>query len=351
MAKATPQPRSWPPGQGLRQQEARDDGGSERNILREPRSASRSLQQQQSSGVRAGHHHRRRWLLLRRHGLDHLQVRAGAVRLRRHIRRPWSVPLGLQSRRPQLPHRLNGTDGQPIEGRVAEWNEGDEQRKLPNVDHVQPGVTVEGATITAPEDSPNTDGIHLHMSRGVSVTGSTMRTGDDCISIGQGVSNVWIENIKCGPGHGISIGSLGASPGEAGVQNVTASLVVFTGTQNGFRVKTWANPYAGFVKDVTFEHATMNNVQNPIVIDQNYCPGNGNCPNKISGVTFSDVQGTSATLVAVTLDCSRSNPCTGIELNNIKLTYKGKGGQQAQSICSNAKGKNSGFVVPPSCLR
>ncbi|KAG0485110.1 hypothetical protein HPP92_009189 [Vanilla planifolia] len=178
------------------------------------------------------------------------------------------------------------------------------------------GVTVEGATITAPEDSPNTDGIHLHMSRGVSVTGSTMRTGDDCISIGQGVSNVWIENIKCGPGHGISIGSLGASPGEAGVQNVTASLVVFTGTQNGFRVKTWANPYAGFVKDVTFEHATMNNVQNPIVIDQNYCPGNGNCPNKssgikISGVTFSDVQGTSATLVAVTLDCSRSNPCTG----------------------------------------
>ncbi|KAG0485094.1 hypothetical protein HPP92_009173 [Vanilla planifolia] len=77
-------------------------------------------------------------------------------------------------------------------------------------------------------------------------------------------------------------------------------LVVFTGTQNGFRVKTWANPYAGFVKDVTFEHATMNNVQNPIVIDQNYCPGNGNCPNKISGVTFSDA-GTSATLVAVTL--------------------------------------------------
>ncbi|KAG0485106.1 hypothetical protein HPP92_009185 [Vanilla planifolia] len=175
-----------------------------------------------------------------------------------------------------------------------------------------PGVTVEGATITAPEDSPNTDGIHLHMSRGVSVTGSTMRTGDDCISIGQGVSNVWIENIKCGPGHGISIGSLGASPGRP-VQNVTASLVVFTGTQIGFRVKTWANPYAGFVKDVTFEHATMNNVQNPIVIDQNYCPGNGNCPNKssgikISGVTFSDVQGTSATLVAVTLDCSRSNP-------------------------------------------
>jgi polygalacturonase len=28
-------------------------------------------------------------------------------------------------------------------------------------------------------------------------------TGDDCISINQGTTHVWIQRIACGPGHGI----------------------------------------------------------------------------------------------------------------------------------------------------
>ncbi|PKA64283.1 Polygalacturonase [Apostasia shenzhenica] len=217
------------------------------------------------------------------------------------------------------------------------------------------GVTMQGLTITAPANSPNTDGVHVHMSTGVTITGSAMRTGDDCISLGPGVTDAWIYNIRCGPGHGVSIGSLGGSPGEPGVENVTVSSVVFTGTQNGFRVKTWANPYGGFVKDILFQHATMIDVQNPIVIDQNYCPKN-NCPNnnsgiKISGVKFSDVEGTSTTEVAVKLDCSQSNPCQGIELDNIKLRYSGENMQaEAQAFCRNVQGRSTGYMIPPSCL-
>ncbi|KAK8970960.1 hypothetical protein KSP40_PGU003348 [Platanthera guangdongensis] len=93
------------------------------------------------------------------------------------------------------------------------------------------GIKVEGATITVPGHSPNTDGIHNHRSTGVSITGSTIATGDDCISFRDGVDNAWMENINCGPGHGISMGSLGNSAGKAGVQNVTVSSVVFSGTQ------------------------------------------------------------------------------------------------------------------------
>ena len=65
------------------------------------------------------------------------------------------------------------------------------------------------------------------------------------------------------------------------MQNVTVKTVTFTGTQNGVRIKTWAKPSNGFVRGVLFQHATMINVQNPIIIEQNYCPDNTNCPNQV----------------------------------------------------------------------
>ncbi|XP_073007522.1 polygalacturonase-like [Typha latifolia] len=215
------------------------------------------------------------------------------------------------------------------------------------------GVTVKGAKFLAPGDSPNTDGIHVQMSSFVNILSSTMKTGDDCISMGAGTSAVWIEGINCGPGHGISIGSLGGSPQELGVQNITVTSVVFSGTQNGLRIKTWGKPYNGYVKGVVFQHAVMNDVQNPIVVDQNYCPGNINCPGqssgiKISQVSFTDIRGSSATAVAVKFDCSPSNPCTGFGLKDIKLTYQRN--KQAQSFCKNVKGSTSGVMNPPSCL-
>lgn len=64
-------------------------------------------------------------------------------------------------------------------------------------------VKMQGVNIMAAGNSPNTDGIHVQMSSHVTIVNSKIRTGDDCISIGPGTSNLWIENIACGPGHGI----------------------------------------------------------------------------------------------------------------------------------------------------
>ncbi|KAK3444320.1 LOW QUALITY PROTEIN: hypothetical protein EUGRSUZ_H01886, partial [Eucalyptus grandis] len=189
---------------------------------------------------------------------------------------------------------------------------------------------------------PNTDGVHVQLSSGVTIMSSKIGTGDDCVSVGAGTTNLWIENVMCGPGHGISIGSLGKDLEEAGVENVTVKNVMFGGTQNGLRIKSWGRPSTGFAKNILFQHALMSNVKNPIVIDQNYCPNKINCPGQFSGVKISDVtyqniHGTSATEVAVKFDCSPKNPCTGIRLEDVKLTYKNDR-RPAQASCVNAGG-------------
>jgi polygalacturonase len=64
-------------------------------------------------------------------------------------------------------------------------------------------VLVRNVRVIAPDQSPNTDGIHVQTSTGVTITGSTLQTGDDCISIGPSTRNMLMSSIKCGPGHGI----------------------------------------------------------------------------------------------------------------------------------------------------
>lgn len=63
-------------------------------------------------------------------------------------------------------------------------------------------VRVQGVQMLAPGNSPNTDGIHIQDSTGITITGSIMKTGDDCISLGPGTRNFLVESVSCGPGHG-----------------------------------------------------------------------------------------------------------------------------------------------------
>ncbi|KAF7040550.1 hypothetical protein CFC21_050442 [Triticum aestivum] len=215
------------------------------------------------------------------------------------------------------------------------------------------GMTVQGVRIIAPADSPNTDGIHASHSHHVRILNTTIGTGDDCISLGPGTSDMLIRDIKCGPGHGISIGSLGWQDGEEGVRNVTVDRAVLKGTTNGLRIKTWAMPNSGSVTNVSFSRVTMNRVGNPILVDQNYCPRKVDCPGNSSGVqisdlSYTDIKGSSATPVAVKFNCSGTNPCSGIKLKNIRLRYRHQ--RPAQAKCQNAVGSVSGEVTPPSCF-
>ncbi|KAI3695392.1 hypothetical protein L1987_78389 [Smallanthus sonchifolius] len=212
---------------------------------------------------------------------------------------------------------------------------------------------IDHITIDAPANSVNTDGIHIGPINGLNITNSIIKTGDDCISFGDGSTNIHVEKVTCGPGHGISIGSLGKYPNEKPVQGIWIKNCTLSGTDNGVRIKSWPGSYPGNVNDVHFEDIITDKVANPIIIDQNYCPGRvckKDLPSrvKISNVSFRNIKGTSTTQVALKLNCSAGSPCDNVELADINLTYSG-GQVTSTSRCSNVKPKVVGQIIPPPC--
>ncbi|XP_011085642.1 exopolygalacturonase [Sesamum indicum] len=190
-------------------------------------------------------------------------------------------------------------------------------------------------------------------SNGVNIFDSHIATGDDCISMGDGSRNVNISGVWCGPGHGISIGSLGKYEGEEDVSGITVRGCTLTNTDNGLRIKTWAPSLSStVVSDVTYTDINVNNVKNPIIIDQYYCPG-GSCRHEeessvaIKGVKYINIRGSSATETGVNMQCSKSYPCQDIELRGLELTYNG---QPTTASCSSADGIFQGTdQVPSQC--
>ncbi|XVF79631.1 hypothetical protein PTKIN_Ptkin15bG0004600 [Pterospermum kingtungense] len=203
--------------------------------------------------------------------------------------------------------------------------------------------------VIAPGNSPNTDGIHVTGTQNINIKNCVIRTGDDCISIVSGSKNVRATSITCGPGHGISIGSLGAGNSAAYVSNVIVNKATLSGTTNGVRIKTWQGG-SGYAKNIKFQNIVMHNVSNPIIIDQNYCDQQKPCSEQVSAVQVSNVlyqniQGTSASNTAVKFDCSQGYPCKGIYLQDVALRSEEE--DVAEASCSNVRLSYRGNVTPP----
>ncbi|RDX74145.1 putative polygalacturonase [Mucuna pruriens] len=215
--------------------------------------------------------------------------------------------------------------------------------------------------VLAPASSPNTDGIHISATKGVEVRDTVIRTGDDCISIVRNSSRVWVRNISCGPGHGIS---LGKSKTWEKVQNVIVDGAYLYNTDNGVRIKTWQGG-SGLASKITFQNILMENVSNPILINQYYCDSRQPCQNeprehlasgidrqtsavKVENISFIDIQGTTATEEAIKFACSDGSPCEGLYLENIFLAPCFGG--NTSSLCWQAHGSARGFLHPPACF-
>ncbi|KAL2337047.1 hypothetical protein Fmac_011493 [Flemingia macrophylla] len=200
--------------------------------------------------------------------------------------------------------------------------------------------------ISAPGDSPNTDGIDIYDSKYINIEDSIIGTGDDCIAISGDSSFINATRIACGPGHGISIGSLGRENARNIVEEVHVQNCSFTNTENGARIKTWTIG-SGYARKITFEQITLTKTQNPIIIDQYYTDSEKGGV-QVSEVTYRGFRGTSYNDQAITLNCSSSG-CYNIVLdqNNIVSSEPGK---PAYCSCLNAHGTATSTVPNCSCL-
>ncbi|XP_047960457.1 probable polygalacturonase At3g15720 [Salvia hispanica] len=213
-------------------------------------------------------------------------------------------------------------------------------------------VVVSNLVIIAPGDSPNTDAIDISGSTKVQVRNSFIATGDDCIAITAGSSNIDISGITCGPGHGISIGSLGGGGFDV-VENVRVRNCTLKNTITGVRIKT-VQGGTGYARKISFQGIKFEAVDNPIEIEQFYCPLKQNCKNDTSGVaisdvTFSAISGTSIAENVISLKCSQINACKNVRLDRvyIKSTTPNK---KVSAVCFNAHGTATHTKPAVKCL-
>ncbi|KAL7241038.1 hypothetical protein ACSBR2_006625 [Camellia fascicularis] len=214
-------------------------------------------------------------------------------------------------------------------------------------------ATISNIHITAPKTSPNTDGIDISYSTRIQIHDSYIGTGDDCIAMIDGCKFINITGVNCGPGHGISIGSLGINGSRATVEELHVNNCTFNGTQNGARIKTWQGG-SGSVQGVLFSNIQVSEVELPIVIDQYYCDKR-QCKNQtsavsLSGITFEKIKGT-YTVKPVHLACSDNLPCVDVMLTDIELKPQQEQYHMYDVFCWQTFGELNSPTVPPiGCL-
>ncbi|XP_027190499.2 probable polygalacturonase At3g15720 [Cicer arietinum] len=166
--------------------------------------------------------------------------------------------------------------------------------------------------------------------------------GDDCIAINGGSSYINATRLVCGPDHGMSIG-LGKDHSYETVEEVHVHNCTFIGTTNGARIKTFLGG-SGYARKITFDQIYLQNVSNPIIIDQHY----GDSYVEVSEVTYHGIDGTSASDIAIKLDCS-SLGCSNIVMDQINIVSSQKE-KKVNAFCQNLQGTIES-TVPKSFVR
>jgi polygalacturonase len=191
-------------------------------------------------------------------------------------------------------------------------------------------VTVTGVTITAPANSPNTDGIDPKSCKHVTITNCHVSVGDDNVAITSGgipvptASDILVSDCVFGSGHGVSIGSFASG----GVSRFTVQHCKYTGTQYGIRIKT-ARDRGGPINSLVYDDLQMTNVRNVVYFTEYYpdIPDPDTDPAQIvTGTTpaYTDIQiknltATGASSAGVLIGVPES-PIANVTFQNVSIT-------------------------------
>jgi polygalacturonase len=203
-------------------------------------------------------------------------------------------------------------------------------------------ATINGITVTAPSNSPNTDGIDVVSSNVVVIINVNIAGGDDDVAIKSGLppiyqdpatpmpqaatQNVKVSNATFASGHGISVGSEAIN----GAHDIYLANIGMSGTTNGFRIKT-GRDRGSQIHDIIVQNVTMTNVTQPIVLNSYYpassppacCtdppqPITSTTP-FVSNISITNLTATGATNNSFIVGLPES-PILNVTLNNVHIT-------------------------------
>ncbi|XP_058755423.1 probable polygalacturonase [Vicia villosa] len=222
-------------------------------------------------------------------------------------------------------------------------------------------IIINGLTILAPIDSPNTDGIDPDSSTNVRIEDNYIVSGDDCIAIKSGWDQYGIKFGK--PSQQIIIRRLTCiSPDSAmialgsemsgGIQDIRVEDITAISTQSAVRVKT-AVGRGAFVKDIFVKGMNLNTMKYVFWMAGSYGQhaDKGFDPKalpEISGINFRDVTATNVTF-AGKLEGISNDPFTGICVSNVNIEMSEEGSKKKLPWnCTDVAGVSSN-VSPQPC--
>ncbi|KAK7279907.1 hypothetical protein RJT34_24967 [Clitoria ternatea] len=222
-------------------------------------------------------------------------------------------------------------------------------------------IIIQGLTILAPVDSPNTDGIDPDSCSNIRIEDTYIVSGDDCVAVKSG----WDEyGIKVGiPTQHLIIRRLTCiSPDSAmialgsemsgGIQDVRAEDITAINTQSAVRIKT-AVGRGAYVKDIFVKGMNLNTMKYVFWMTGSYGshpdPGfNPKALPSITGINYRDVVAKNVTYSA-RLDGISNDPFTGICISNVSIEVS-EAKKKLQWNCTDVAGVTSNVIPEPCAL-
>lgn len=220
-------------------------------------------------------------------------------------------------------------------------------------------IVVSGVTITAPVDSPNTDGINPDSCSQVLIQDSYVVSGDDCIAIKSGwdeygiavgipSKEIAIKRFTCITPDSAAI-ALGSEM-SGGIKDVRAEDVTVVSCKSGIRIKT-AVGRGNYVKDIFVRGMTLKKTMKWVFWmggDYSDHPDDQYDPKAIpmvDNINYSDIVAENA-VMAGKLDGIENAPFTGICISNATIDVVPS--KLLIWNCTNVSGIASG-VTPKPC--